>query len=81
MSRRCLSCREAFERLDDFVDRELATGERVLVQEHLEVCAECARAFRFEEGVLRSLRAKIGRIDVPPELAARVREALDRASD
>ena len=70
-------CEEAFRRLDDFLDRELAATEAALVQAHLEVCAGCAREFAFEASVLRGVRRKMRQIDVPEELQARVLRALD----
>ena len=70
------TCEEAFRRLDDYLDRELSEREMVLVHEHLEICAGCAREFRFEESVLRGVRAKLRQIDVPADLQARVLMAL-----
>ena len=70
------TCEEAFRRLDDYLDRELAPDERALVREHLEVCAGCAREFAFEASVLGGVRAKLRQIDVPADLQARVLLAL-----
>jgi anti-sigma factor (TIGR02949 family) len=70
------TCEEAFRRLDDFLDRELSTGEMTLVHEHLEICEGCAREFRFESSVLNGVRAKLRQIDVPADLLARVVAAL-----
>ena len=46
------TCEEAFRRLDDFLDRRLARTEMHLIEEHLEICAACAREFTFEASVL-----------------------------
>ena len=46
------TCEEAFRRLDDFLDRRLARAEMHLIEEHLEICAACAREFTFEASVL-----------------------------
>ena len=72
------SCEEAFRRLDDFLDRELSAAETALVHEHLEICAGCAREFRFEASVLHGVRAKLRQIEValPPDLQERVLRAL-----
>jgi anti-sigma factor (TIGR02949 family) len=72
------TCEEAFRRLDDFLDRELSAEETTLVREHLEVCAGCAREFAYEASVLRGVRDKLRDIDIPPDLQARVLDALDR---
>ena len=66
------TCEEAFRRLDDYLDRELSEQEMILVREHLEVCAGCAREFNFESSVLRGVRDKLRQIDLPPSLEARV---------
>ena len=72
------TCEEAFRRLDDYLDRELSTDETVLVREHLEICAGCAREFNFEASVLKGVREKLRQIDLPPSLQARILSVLDR---
>ena len=71
------TCEEAFRRLDDYLDRELSAEETVLVREHLEICAGCAREFNFEESVLREVRTKLRQIDLPPSLQARILSVLN----
>lgn len=66
------TCEEAFRRLDDYVDRRLAPTEMHLIQEHLEICAACAREFTFEASVLTGVRQKLRQLSVPPELLARI---------
>jgi anti-sigma factor (TIGR02949 family) len=73
------TCEEAFQRLDDFLDRELSGEEMQLVEEHLNVCAVCAREFNFEASVLQSLRGKLRQINVPPDLQSRVLDAMKDA--
>jgi len=58
--------------MDDFLDRELAPGEVVLVRTHLETCAACASEYAFEENVLTTVREKLRRIAVPSELRDRI---------
>ena len=72
------TCEEAFRRLDDYLDRELSSEETVLVREHLEICAGCAREFNFEASVLKGVREKLRQIDVPESLQARILSVLDR---
>ena len=72
------TCEEAFRRLDDYLDRELSEQEMILVREHLEVCAGCAREFNFESSVLRGVRDKLRQIDLPPSLEARVVSLLNK---
>jgi anti-sigma factor (TIGR02949 family) len=70
------TCEEAFRRLDDYLDRELSAGETVLVKEHLEICAGCAREFNFEASLLNGVRAKLQQIELPPTLQAKILGAL-----
>lgn len=72
------TCEEAFRRLDDFLDRELSPEEMALVQQHLDVCAGCAREFEFERSVLTGVRAKLRQIDVPASLQARIAALMER---
>ena len=72
------TCEEAFRRLDDYLDRELSEREMVLVHEHLEICAGCAREFRFEESVLRGVRSKLRQIELPESLQARIQSVLEK---
>ena len=66
------TCEEAFRRLDDFLDRRLAHREMHLIEEHLEICAACAREFTFEASVLTGVRRKLRQLSVPPDLLARI---------
>jgi anti-sigma factor (TIGR02949 family) len=66
------TCEEAFRRLDDFLDRRLAQTEMRLIEEHLEICAACAREFTFETSVLMGVRRKLRQLSVPPDLLARI---------
>ncbi len=72
-----LACAQVVARLDDFVDRELSALEMQLVREHLEVCDHCARAHRFEAMVVRSIKQRLRRIEIPAELRARLLAALE----
>jgi anti-sigma factor (TIGR02949 family) len=75
------TCEEVFDRLDDYLDRELTAEEMRLVHEHLETCAACASEHRFESGVLRDVREKLRRINVPSDLMARISARLDQAEN
>ncbi len=56
-------CREAKERLDAYVDRELAPDETKKVAQHLKICHECARKFKFEQELVDGLREKVEHVD------------------
>jgi mycothiol system anti-sigma-R factor len=69
-------CREAFRRLDDYLDRELTAEEMDLVRAHLNDCAVCAPEFEHEATWMRGVRDKLARIDAPAEFRARLLRAL-----
>jgi len=73
---RPLTCAEVFERLDDFVDRELSAEEMDLVSRHITDCGICASEYRFESGLLRSMKEKVRRIQIPDELKTRLLHQL-----
>lgn len=69
-------CHDAMERLDDYLDRELSPGESRHVAIHLAICLQCAQHYRFERGFLNDVRAKIERVEVPPELMGQIHQSL-----
>ena len=71
------TCEHVFERLDEFIDRELTPDEMRLVQEHLEVCAWCIGQYEFNKSVLLHVKQKVQRIAAPPGLIERISAALD----
>jgi anti-sigma factor (TIGR02949 family) len=70
------SCEEAFRRMNDFLDRELAPAEFEQVRVHLETCAACASEYRFEETLLREIRLKLRRVALPRELRDRLERGV-----
>ena len=71
-----LTCEQVFERLDDYLDRELSPDQMRLVREHLEICAVCASEHRFEAEIINGVREKLSRIAVPDGLRARISALL-----
>ena len=61
-------CKEALERLNDYLDRDLSPDEEGKVEQHLRACLECAAKFRFEEELLRELRERVPKVRVPGDL-------------
>ena len=76
MSAHRLTCAEAFRKLDDYVDRELAPGEQAEVEAHLMDCATCADEFAVERDLLDMLRDKLRRIRMPAGLRERISSRL-----
>ena len=52
-------CREALERLDDYIDHELSPEEERKVAQHLKICRHCLGKFEFQQELLVGLRAKV----------------------
>jgi len=73
------TCEEVFRRLNDYLDRELSPAEMAMVQEHLNTCAQCASEYAFEASVLRELKGKLRRIDLPQSLIEKVEAILSSA--
>ena len=74
-------CKQALARLDDYLDRELSPEEQKKVAQHLKICHQCAAHFKFEAELLRGLREKVQRIDLPPDLMENLSQALLRSSE
>lgn len=73
-----VACDEVLRRLDDYVDRELARDEILQVELHLNHCAACAEAARFEAGLIGGLRSRLRGIAVPAELRDTIHVRLTR---
>ncbi len=73
------TCEAVFRRLNDYLDRELSAAEMALVKEHLDTCAQCASEHAFEASVLRELKSKLRRIDLPQSLIDKVAAILAEA--
>ncbi|HXH61210.1 MAG TPA: zf-HC2 domain-containing protein [Fimbriimonadaceae bacterium] len=70
-------CQEAFDRLDDYIDRELSEEEISLLEAHLCECVHCANAYKFEGKVTDCIKKKIAHLAIPQGLLERVNKALD----
>lgn len=75
------NCEEAFRRLDDFLDRRLTPEELRIIEEHLEICAWCAREFNFEESVLHGVKRRIRHLEAPSDLLTRILSKLQGTPD
>ncbi len=70
------TCKEMIARLDDYLDRELSPEEIRRVERHLKICHRCQRKFGFEKELLEQMRARLARLETPPELWERIVHAL-----
>ena len=74
------SCAEAFEHLQNYLDRELSQEDIVSLEAHLATCEGCAGAYKFEENMLKCVRAKVQATKLPDGLATRILNAIDTTS-
>ena len=74
------SCAEAFDHLQSYLDRDLSQEDIVSLEAHLATCEGCAGAYRFEEDMLKCVRAKVQATKLPDGLASRILNAIDVAA-
>ncbi|CAN1538511.1 anti_SigH_actin, anti-sigma factor, TIGR02949 family [Fimbriimonadaceae bacterium] len=74
-----LTCAEVFERLQDYLDRELSAEEIAAVDAHLENCKNCAGDYRFEANVLRYVTQSLADVPVPVDLNDRLSSVVKAA--
>lgn len=70
-----MDCDKAFHRMYTYLDGELTVWRRWKITRHLDKCPPCAEGFDFEME-LRQVVSSRCRDQVPPELKARIAEAL-----
>jgi anti-sigma factor (TIGR02949 family) len=74
--RESLTCHETFERIDDYLDRELSGEEMELVRTHVKACEVCAKVFHFEGAVVSAVREKLESVSLPDGLKQKVLTSL-----
>ena len=71
-----LTCREATQRIYEFLDGELSVDLDRMVREHLAGCHRCVREFEQQRIFLRALQRRARPEKAPPGLRQRVLHAL-----
>ena len=66
-----MGCREALERVYDFMDGEIDPDEAARVEEHFQLCARCYPHLKLEECFRRRMREAVSRPEVPGGLRDR----------
>ncbi len=69
-------CSETARELHFFLDGEITEEKRARIQAHLDECPPCFKAFDFESE-LRTVVADKLKVDVPEDLASRIRAAIE----
>jgi mycothiol system anti-sigma-R factor len=75
---RMIPCRDALERIYEFMDGELEGASEAEVEEHFRVCTRCYPHLHLEQSFRDRVRDALGRPEVPEHLRARVLEMLAR---
>lgn len=75
-----ISCAEALERVNEFLDGELEGVAPEVIRAHFEACARCYPHLRFEQSFRKALCRALSREKAPPELRARLRTLIDEAA-
>ncbi len=70
-----LTCRALIDILDDYLDGALAPDDRAEIERHLAVCEPC-RGYLATYRKTRALGAEAGRVEMPEEMKARLRQFL-----
>ncbi len=78
---RSMDCRDAVERVYEYLDRELTPEVRAEVEHHLKACAGCFRHSEFERAFLRFLEARARGRGAGPEVKRRILKELFQAED
>lgn len=70
-----MTCREAIDVLDDYLDSSLTPEVLEKLDAHLRACAPC-RAYLATYERTKQLAAKVNRVEMPPEVKQRLRDFL-----
>lgn len=67
-----ITCKMCVQALHPYLDRELSPDDVVQVKLHLDSCAGCLHAFRFQESLMRVVRVRCQELQAPLTLKERV---------
>jgi mycothiol system anti-sigma-R factor len=67
-----MNCRQALDRVYEFLDKELTPEVEREVREHLEACKPCGQHYDFEQAFLTFLQARCRSRSAPPDLKRRI---------
>jgi anti-sigma factor (TIGR02949 family) len=70
-----IDCREALDRLFEFLDEEMPATDMSRIRAHLDECAPCLRELGIEEHVKKLVRRSCVE-EAPAELHLRIREQI-----
>jgi anti-sigma factor (TIGR02949 family) len=73
MTRQQIKCEQALKHLFDYIDQEIADGDRAAMEQHLHTCKSCFSRFEFE----RRIKARLGQLgggEVDSQIHDRIRK-------
>jgi predicted anti-sigma-YlaC factor YlaD len=70
-----MTCREAIDVLDDYLESSLTPEVLEKLEAHLRACAPC-RAYLATYERTKELAAKVNRVEMPPKVKQRLRDFL-----
>ena len=70
------NCKQCYQLLDSYLDRELSGTEMAEVKLHLDHCPPCAKYFTFEESMLKFVKAKVNEVECPKGLFEKLCKGL-----
>lgn len=75
-----ITCREALNVIQEFLDGELPPKDEARIRAHFDVCRRCYPKLRAEESFRSAVKMTLDGQHAPPRLKARVRALLAQES-
>src|SRR5262249_52741650 len=75
-----MNCEQALQRIRDYADRELSSGDAAAVERHCAACPSCGAALRAQLDLKHVLRARFRRDPAPAPLSGGVARIIQDAA-
>jgi anti-sigma factor (TIGR02949 family) len=73
-----VNCRQALEKLYDYLDKELVESEQKKLEQHLELCSDCLRKYNIEKSVQEAITSRLHESYDTAPLKARILAEIDK---
>ena len=70
------ACAKCLEILESIVDQEATLEEEVFFRKHIDKCSACLGSYELQVEVKRLLKKNVGKVQVPEDLALRIKELI-----
>ena len=74
-------CEETLRELEAFLDKELTSDARVVIQRHLDGCLHCLQAYDFELELRQVIAIKCRETEPPPGLMEKIQNCFGLEDD